>query len=69
MNFSFELTSRGHLKNRESIDLEFKSNFHYGSISLDINLLPLSVGILFGTIFRSFFIRSKMFTTFLPLSD
>src|SRR5450631_1901081 len=31
MVFSFELTSKGHLKNRESFDLEFKSNFHFGS--------------------------------------
>jgi hypothetical protein len=31
MEFSFELTDKGHLKRRESFDLEFKANFHYGT--------------------------------------
>lgn len=35
MEFSFELTSRGHIKKRESFDLEFKANFHYGSQLLE----------------------------------
>ena len=31
----FELNSKGHLKHRESFDLDFKSNFHYGDSLID----------------------------------
>ncbi len=30
MKFDFNLTGRGHLKKRESFDLEYKENFHLG---------------------------------------
>lgn len=31
MNFFLELTSKWHIKRRESFDLEFKENFHFGN--------------------------------------
>ena len=35
MEFSFELNNKGHLKRRESFDLEFKANFHLGNQLLE----------------------------------
>ncbi len=35
MEFTFELNSKGHLKRRESFDLEFKANFHLGNQLLE----------------------------------
>jgi hypothetical protein len=35
MEFSFEINNKGHLKRRESYDLEFKANFHLGNQLLE----------------------------------
>jgi hypothetical protein len=35
MEFSFEINNKGHLKRRESFDLEFKANFHLGNQLLE----------------------------------
>ncbi|HBF88771.1 MAG TPA: hypothetical protein DDX39_09030 [Bacteroidales bacterium] len=35
MNFTFDINSKGHLKRRESFDLEFKANFHLGNQLLE----------------------------------
>lgn len=35
MEFTFEINNKGHLKRRESYDLEFKANFHLGNQLLE----------------------------------
>jgi hypothetical protein len=35
MDFSFDINAKGHLKRRESFDLEFKANFHLGNQLLE----------------------------------
>lgn len=35
MEFSFEINNKGHLKRRESYDLEYKANFHLGNQLLE----------------------------------
>lgn len=35
MEFSFDINNKGHLKRRESFDLEFKANFHLGNQLLE----------------------------------
>jgi len=35
MDFSFDINTKGHLKRRESFDLEFKANFHLGNQLLE----------------------------------